>query len=74
MENQKNKLSMLSPQQSNPYTATPEDFEIIQDDDEIFHGQRSDKLQKQSDAECRRRPSKRSVATEASDARKSHTK
>ena len=74
MTTQKNELAALSPQQSNPYTAMPEDFEIIRDDDEVFHGQRSDKLQKQADAECERKPTKRSVATEASDARKPHTK
>lgn len=54
----KNELATLSRQQQNPYTAVPEDFEIIRDDDEVFHGQRSDKLQKQSDAECNRKPGK----------------
>jgi len=73
MKTDKNELATLSPQQSNPYTAMPEDFEIVRDDDKVFHGQRSDKLQKQSDAVCKRRPSKRSVATEASDAGKPRT-
>jgi hypothetical protein len=38
----------LTPQQSNPYTAQPTDFDIVRDDDEIFHGQASDALIKQS--------------------------
>jgi hypothetical protein len=68
MKNEKNKLATLSRCQSNPYTAAPEDFQVIRDDDEIFHGQQNDKLQKQADAECNRRPTKRRPATEPSDA------
>jgi hypothetical protein len=73
MNNEKNQLATLSPSQSNPYTAMPEDFEIVRDDDEIFTGQRSDKLQKLSEAQCKRSPSKRSPATETSDAAPSQT-
>jgi hypothetical protein len=32
-QNQKNKLATLSPQQSNPYTAKPEDFEVSHPDE-----------------------------------------
>lgn len=65
---QKNELATLSREQSNPYLALPEDFEILRDSDSVFHAQRSDAIQKQSDAECNRKPNKRSVATESSDA------
>lgn len=67
-QNQKNELATLGPNQSNPYAAVPEDFDIIRDDDEAFHGQSSDKLLKQADAECERRPMRSSRATEPSDA------
>ena len=36
--------------------ARPEDFSIVRDDDEAFHGQRSNAIQKASDAECSRKP------------------
>ena len=42
----------LSPQQSNPYTAQPTDFEIVRDGDEPFHSQSSDALIRQSE-KCR---------------------
>lgn len=74
MKNQKNELATLSPQQSNPYTAMPEDFEIIRDDDEVFHGQRSDELQKQADSRGKSSlGAKRSPATETSDAGPTHS-
>jgi hypothetical protein len=73
MTNQKDSLATLSCEQSNPYLCDPNSFEIIVDDDEVFHGQRSDKLQKQSDAECKRHATKRSRATETSDAAPSKT-
>ncbi len=60
----------LTPQQSNPYTAQPTDFEIVRDDDEIFHGQRSDALIKQS-TNCRGKSAfvgKQPRPVEASDA------
>ena len=70
MKTGKNELATLSPQQSNPYTAMPEDFEIIRDGDKVFHGQRSDKLQKQSETESKRKPAKHTPApaTEPGDA------
>jgi hypothetical protein len=55
MKTEKNKLIDLTSQQSNPYTAKPEDFGVVQDDDRIFHGQRSDAIKKQSDRECNRK-------------------
>ena len=73
MMSQKDSLATLSKNQANSYLAMPEDFEITRDDDEIYHGQSSDKLLKQADAECERRPSKRSVATEPGNAGKPHT-
>lgn len=69
MKSQKNTLATLSPQQSNPYTASPLDFEVVRDGEEHFHGQHSDKLLKQGN----KRRSKPSPATEPSDAGKSHT-
>jgi len=74
MKNQKNQatswssLCEMSAEQKNPYLAAPEDFEIIRDDDEVFHGQRSDRLQKHADRESNRKPGKRSPATEPGDA------
>ena len=73
MKSQKNELAVLEKNQANCYLALPGDFEITRDDDEIFHGQRSDMLQKRADAACSRQPSKRSPATETSDAKPSHT-
>jgi hypothetical protein len=73
MTSDKNSLCDLSREQSNPFLCDPNSWEIVRDDDEIFHGQRSDKLQKESDAECKRKPAKRSLPTEASDAGKPHT-
>ncbi len=55
MKKQKNELATLSPQQSDPGRAKPEDFAIIRDDDEAFHGQRSYEIQRASDAECSRK-------------------
>jgi hypothetical protein len=70
---QKNELATLSPKQSNPYTALPEDFVIVRDGS-AFHGQESQKLQKTADAECHRTTGqKRSTATETSDAGKPRT-
>ena len=68
MKSQKDSLATLSKAQANPYLAAAEDFEIVRDDDEIYHGQSSDKLLKQADAECERRPSRRSTATEPGNA------
>jgi hypothetical protein len=45
----KNELVTLSRNQANPGLAQPLDFEIVSDDDEVFHGQRSDALIKQSE-------------------------
>lgn len=73
MKSQKDSLAILSPEQSNPYLCDPNSWEIIRDDDEIYHGQSSDKLLKQADAECGRRPSKRSTATEPGNASPSKT-
>jgi hypothetical protein len=70
---EKNELCEMSPEQQNPYLCDPNSFEIIRDNDEVFHGQRSDKLQKLSNAECERHATKRSRATETSDAAPSKT-
>ena len=73
MKSQKDSLATLSKNQANSYLAQPEDFEIIRDDDKIYHGQSSDKLLKLADAECERHPSKRSTATEPGNASPSKT-
>jgi hypothetical protein len=52
-----NKLIELSNSQSDPYLCDPIEIEVLRDD-EPFHGQCSDKLQRQADAECQRTPSK----------------
>jgi hypothetical protein len=64
----------MSAEQKNPYLAAPEDFPITRDDDQVFTGQASDKLLKQADAECERRLTKRTPATETSAAKAPHTK
>jgi ABC-type Fe3+/spermidine/putrescine transport system ATPase subunit len=71
MKSEKDSLATLSNNQANAFLAMPEDFEITRDDDEIFHGQSSDKLLKGADAECERKPAKRSTATEPDNASKS---
>jgi hypothetical protein len=68
MKSQKDSLVTLSKAQANPYLCDPNLWEIIRDDDEAFHGQMSDKLLKQADAECGRRPPKRTTATEPGNA------
>jgi hypothetical protein len=73
MKPEKNQLVEQSPVQANPYLCDPNDWEIVRDDDEVFHAQRSDELQKEADAECNRNPGKRSVATEPGDANKPRT-
>ena len=73
MTEQKNSLATLSREQSNAYLCDPNSWEIVRDDDKIFHGQRSDKLQKQANTTANRKPSKRSRATETSDAKTPHT-
>lgn len=52
MKTQKDELATLSRNQQNPGLAQPLDFEIVSDDADIFHGQRSDALIKQSE-KCR---------------------
>jgi hypothetical protein len=74
MTDQKNSLATLSPSQSDTFLCDPNSWEITRDDDETFHGQSSDKLLKEAEAECERRPSKRSVTTDASAAKAPHTK
>ena len=49
MKNEKNQLVELNENQTNPYKAQGVDFEIVRDDDEPFHGQRSDALIAQSE-------------------------
>lgn len=78
MEKQKDKLATLSPQQSNPYTAMPEDFEVgCADGDVPGHGQcgknkkEHDELLAPSVKAGRTGTAPR--ATETSDARKPHT-
>ena len=72
---EKDTLATLSQQQSNPFLAKPEDFEIVREDDEVFHGQRSDALQRESDKECNRKFSgTQGRPTEASDAGKPKTR
>lgn len=73
MTSQKNSLATLSREQSDTYLCDPNSWEIIRDDDRVFHGQRSDKLQKQADRESNRKPAKRSPATEPDDAAKPRT-
>ncbi len=69
MKTEKDQLVSQTKQQSNPYTARPEDFEIMRDDDEIFHGQRSDELLKQTDTHGKSKfGAPRLPATETSDA------
>jgi hypothetical protein len=74
MKNQKNELATLSKSQQDCYLARPEEFEITRDDEEIFHGQSSDKLVKQTDAHGKSKfGAPRLPATEASDAGKPNT-
>jgi hypothetical protein len=87
MKEQHNQLATLSPQQSNPYTAMPEDFEVGRADEFANsyvpgHGQcganekEYDRLLKAADAPGVNKSSfgeKRSVATEPGDADQSHT-
>lgn len=87
MKSQKNELATLSRQQQNPYTAMPEDFEVGRADEfaESYvpgHGQcgkdekEYNQLLKEADAPTVNKSpfgEKRSRATEASDAGKSHT-
>jgi PHD/YefM family antitoxin component YafN of YafNO toxin-antitoxin module len=73
MKSEKDSLVTLSKNQQNAYLAQPEDFEITRDEDEIYHGQSSENLLKKADAECGRRPSKRSIAMEPGNASPSKT-
>ena len=87
MKDQKNELATLSPQQSNPYTAMPEDFEVTRADEFADsyvpgHGQcgRDEKeygeLLKQANAPTVNKSpfgEKPSRATEVSDAEKPKT-
>ncbi len=73
MKSEKNELATLSPQQSNCFTAVPEDFEITRESDEVGHGQMSDALLAQAGKVSHRRPTKTWRPTEASDAGKPHT-
>jgi hypothetical protein len=87
MKNQKNELATLSPQQSNPYTAMPEDFEVTRADEFADsyvpgHGQcgsnekEYDELLKQANAPTVNKSSfgeKRSRATETSNAGPAHS-
>jgi hypothetical protein len=73
MTNQKNSLATLSREQSNPYLCDPNSWEIVRDGNKVFTGQSSEQLRKQADAECNRRPAKRSTATEVNDAAPSET-
>lgn len=77
MKNQKatsSSLCEMSAEQKNPYLARPEDFEVTRDDDEIFHGQSSDKLVKQTDRHGKSKfGAPRLPATETSDADKPST-
>jgi hypothetical protein len=70
---QKDELATLSPQRTNPYAAKPEDFEIIRDDDKVFHGQRSDSLQKECDKAMYRNFAVTHRSKEVDDANKPHT-
>jgi len=49
MSKERNELVHQTKQQANPYTAQPTDFEVARDDDEVFHGQRSEALITQSE-------------------------
>ena len=85
MKNEKNELATLSPQQSNPYTAKPEEFEVGRADEFADsyvpgHGQcgkdekEYDGLLKQADAHGKSKlGAPRLPATETSGAGKSHT-
>ena len=70
MSTQKNELATLSPKQSNPYLASPTDFEVIGEAAGAFHGQDNAKLRKGGKARPDSPPSR---ATETSDAGKPHT-
>jgi len=64
--------------QRDPYRALPEDFKITRNvgdgEDEIFHGQASDAIHKESDRYCYRRFTGTATrATSADDAGPSHT-
>ncbi len=70
MKKEKDQLATLSRAQENPGLAQPLDFEIVRDDDEIFHGQTSGALIKQSE-KCRGKSAfvgKQPRPVEASDA------
>jgi hypothetical protein len=73
MKSEKDSLATLSTNQANSYLAMPGDFEITRDDDEVFHGQMSNKLLKQGDTDCERKPAKSSTATEPGNASKPRT-
>jgi hypothetical protein len=85
MKSQKNELATLSSQQSNPYTAKPEDFEVGRADEFAGgyvpgHGQcgsdekEYDRLLKQTDKHGKSKfGAPRLPATEASDAAKPST-
>ena len=68
MKNQKDTLATLTPQQSNPYTAQPTDFEILKDTEPVFHGQCDATKQAGKASRRQDRP------TEASDAKNPHQK
>jgi len=74
MKTEKDQLVSQSKQQANPYLCDPNSWEIIRDDDKVFHGQRSDELQKQADKRSKSPlGSKRTPATEPSDAGPAHS-
>ena len=75
MSKERNELVHQTMQQANPYTAQPTDFEIVSDDADIFHGQRSEALIKQSE-KCKGKSAfvgKQPRPVEASDAEPSKT-
>ncbi len=49
MTTDKDKLCVQTDSQRDPFRAMPEDFQIVRDDDEVFHGQDNAKLRKQDD-------------------------
>jgi hypothetical protein len=67
MKNQKDQLIEQTDEQANPYLCDPNSWEVVRDDDEIFHGQRSDKLLSSHTAK------KRPAPQDVNNAAKSHT-
>ena len=52
---EKDTLVPQTDEQRDTYRALPEQFEIVRDGDAVFHGQRSDEIQKASDSDCGRK-------------------